>query len=188
MSVVPDRRVVIVPSRPEWAEEFRAIARVLRAALGPLALRIDHIGSTAVPGLAAKDVIDVQVSVADLDPALVPLMEAAGFVGRPEISMDHVPPGAAGTDDWRKLFFQPREGRPVNIHVRIAGRPNERYALLFRDYLRAHPSAAAAYAELKRRLAALGIDRGVYAETKDPACDLIMVAAEAWAAETGWSP
>ena len=87
---------------------------------------------------------------------------------------------------WRKLFFQPREGRPVNVHVRAVGRPNQRY--LFRDHLRAHLGAAEAYAELKRRLAALGIDRDVYAEIKDPACDVIVVAAEEWAAHGGWRP
>jgi GrpB-like predicted nucleotidyltransferase (UPF0157 family) len=58
--------VTIVPHRPEWPTEFYAIARALRIALGDSALRIDHIGSTAVPGLAAKDRIDVQVSVAEL--------------------------------------------------------------------------------------------------------------------------
>lgn len=115
-------------------------------------------------------------------------MDAAGFVGRPEISEDHRPPGTTGdADGWRKLFFQPRVGRPVNIHVRVAGSPNQRYALLFRDYLKSHPEAAEAYAELKRRLAALGIDRGAYADVKDPACDLIMVAAENWAARSGWT-
>ena len=75
----------------------------------------------------------------------------------------------------------------MNLHIRVAGRPNQRYPLLFRDYLRAHPESAAAYAALKRALAALGIDRGVYADVKDPACDLIFVAAEDWAAQTGWS-
>jgi GrpB-like predicted nucleotidyltransferase (UPF0157 family) len=137
--------------------------------------------------LAAKDVIDVQLTVADLDARLAPLIEAAGFTGRPEISADHRPPGATG-EGWDKLFFQPRDGRPVNLHVRVAGAPNQRYALLFRDYLKAHSSAGDAYAELKRRLAALGLDRGSYAEVKDPACDLIMVAAEEWAARTGWTP
>jgi GrpB-like predicted nucleotidyltransferase (UPF0157 family) len=188
MAGIPDRRVTIVPPRAEWPEEFRRVARSLQETLGPLALRIDHIGSTSVPGLAAKDVIDVQLTVADLDVRLAPLIEAAGFTGRPEISADHRPPGATGEGGWRKLFFQPRDGRPVNLHVRVAGAPNQRYALLFRDYLKAHSSAADAYAELKRRLAALGIDRGLYAEVKDPACDLIMVAAEDWAARTGWTP
>ncbi|MDX6546529.1 MAG: hypothetical protein QOG33_79, partial [Gaiellales bacterium] len=65
---------------------------------------------------------------------------------------------------------------------------NWRYALLFRDHLRAHPSTAAAYAELKRRLAALDIDRGTYSDVKDPACDLIIGAAEQWSEAVGWQP
>jgi GrpB-like predicted nucleotidyltransferase (UPF0157 family) len=84
------------------------------------------------------------------------------------------------------LFTQDR--RAANIHVRVICRPNQRYALLFRDYLRAHPQAAAAYAELKRRLAALGIERSVYAEVKDPACDINMVPANAWASAVSWTP
>ena len=72
----------------------------------------------------------------------------------------------------------------MNLHLRVAGRPNQRYPLLFRDYLRAHSESAAAYAALKRALAALGIDRGVHADAKDPACDLIFIAALAWAAQT----
>jgi len=181
----PDRRVTIVEPKATWPTEFEAIATSLREALGPLAIRIDHIGSTAVPGLPAKDIIDVQVTVAALDrDRLVPALARAGFVDQ-GIAADHRPPGASGPDDdWRKLLFKPRTGRPVNLHVRVAGRPNQRYPLLFRDYLRAHPESAAAYAVLKRALAALGIDREVYADVKDPACDLIFIAALAWASQT----
>ena len=184
----PSRRVAIVESNETWPAEFEAIAASIRDALGPLALRVDHIGSTAVPGLAAKDLIDVQVTVAALDrERLAPALGRAGFVGK-DIAEDHRPPGAIGPDtDWRKLFFQARSGRPVNVHVRVAGAANQRYALLFRDYLRSHPESASAYARLKRALAALGIDPGAYADVKDPACDLIIVAAEAWAKEAGWS-
>jgi GrpB-like predicted nucleotidyltransferase (UPF0157 family) len=184
-----DRRVTIVEPKASWPTEFEAIATAIRDALGPLALRVDHIGSTSVPGLPAKDVIDVQLTVAALDQdRLAPALARASFVAQ-SIGTDHRPPGATGPDDdWRKLFFQPASGgRPANLHVRVAGRPNQRYPLLFRDYLRAHPLSAAAYASLKRALAALGIDRGVYADVKDPACDLIFIAAEDWAAETGWS-
>jgi GrpB-like predicted nucleotidyltransferase (UPF0157 family) len=188
-------RAEIVPPSPAWPAAFRAIGAALRESLGPLALRIDHIGSTSVPGLAAKDVIDVQVTVAALDlPALAPGFLGAGFVPAPDNPRhDHRPPGDISTDDdWAKLYFHPVPGafggRRIHMHVRAAGRANQRYALLFRDYLRAHPSAADAYAELKRRLAALGLDTAVYAEVKDPACDLIMHAAEPWAARTGWQP
>ena len=183
-----DRRVIIVEPKASWPTEFEAIALRIREALGAFALRVDHIGSTAVPGLPAKDVIDLQVTVAALErDRLVPALERAGFVHQ-SIGNDHRPPGATGSDDdWRKLFFQAGSGRPVSVHVRVAGRPNQRYPLLFRDYLRAHPDSAAAYATLKRALAALGIDRGVYADVKDPACDLIFIDAEDWALETGWS-
>lgn len=182
-----DRQVAIVEPKASWPSEFEAIADSIRHELGSLALRIDHIGSTAVPGLPAKDVIDIQVTVAALDrDRLVPALASAGFVEQ-AIGHDHRPPGASGPDDdWRKLFCQPRSGRSANLHVRAAGRPNQRYPLLFRDYLRAHADSAAAYAALKRALAALGIDRGVYADVKDPACDLIFIAAEDWAGETGW--
>jgi GrpB-like predicted nucleotidyltransferase (UPF0157 family) len=183
-----DRRVIIVEPKASWPNEFGTISTAVRDAVGPLARRIDHIGSTSVPGLPAKDVIDVQLTVAALDRnRLAPPLQRAGFVDQ-DIETDHRPPGATGPDDdWRKLFFQAGSGRPVNLHVRVAGRPNQRYALLFRDYLRAHPDSAAAYANLKRALAGLGIDRGTYADVKDPACDLIFIAAEAWAAETDWA-
>jgi GrpB-like predicted nucleotidyltransferase (UPF0157 family) len=184
--------VAIVPPVPGWPHQFQDIGARLRAELGGQALRIDHIGSTAVAGLAAKDVIDVQVTVAMLDlDQLRPAFERAGLPHHTRNpSLDHRPPGASGPDaDWSKLFFaRPPGERRVHVHVRAAGRPNQRYPLLFRDYLRAHPTAAAAYGELKLRLAALGLDSGVYADVKDPACDLIMVAAEAWAAPTRWQP
>ncbi|HET7094526.1 MAG TPA: GrpB family protein, partial [Thermomicrobiales bacterium] len=186
------RVIEIVPYRPEWAAEFAAIAADARRALGPAALRIDHIGSTAVPDLAAKDIIDVQITVADLaDGQIVAALSATGFTARPDIGRDHRPPGATGPDaDWIKRYFREPPGRrPIHIHVRAAGRPNQRYPLLVRDYLRAHPAAAAAYAEGKRRLSEIvGGDSGLYADTKDPISDLIALAAEAWAASAGWEP
>jgi GrpB-like predicted nucleotidyltransferase (UPF0157 family) len=183
--------VEIVAYREEWPAEFRRIAAALSEALGVLAPRIDHIGSTSVPGLAAKDVIDVQVTVTALEPIgrLAAALSAAGYTLVPEIARDHRPPGAAGPDtDWEKRFARPPAGqRRTNVHVRVLGRPNHRYALLFRDYLCSHPMAAAAYAELKRRLAAVpGMEVSDYAEIKDPVCDIVMVAAEAWAVVTGW--
>jgi GrpB-like predicted nucleotidyltransferase (UPF0157 family) len=75
------------------------------------------------------------------------------------------------------------------VHVRQEGRLNQRYALLFRDYLRADPGAAGAYGQLKQALAeAAGRDWDTYYSVKDPACDLIMAAAEQWAVRVGWHP
>ena len=180
--------IVIVDYRPEWAKEFTVIERHLREALGELALRIDHIGSTAVPGLAAKDIVDVQVTVRDLTPDVEAAFRRAGY-SRLEYTRDHRPPTATGPDrDWEKQMYRPSPGaRPTNIHVRRAGSANGRYALLFRDYLRAHPLAALAYARAKTALAHHGpTDWDLYYDVKDPVCDIIMAGAEDWAGWTGW--
>ena len=135
--------------------------------------------------------IDVQITAASLEPggALAAALAAAGFPPRADILSDHLPPGERAPEDWAKWLLEPPSSlRPANVHVRVAGRPNQRYALLFRDYLLENPVTAAAYAELKRRLAAIAPTRAAYADTKDPACDLIMGAAEEWADVTGWDP
>jgi len=182
--------VAIVPYDPNWPAEFRAIATALRSGLGALALRIDHIGSTAVPGLDAKDVIDVQITTASLDERVTAALNRLGY-RRPEgVGNDHRPSGDPGPDsEWEKLFFrEPKGQRPTHTHLRVLGRRNQRYALLFRDYLRADAATARAYAELKRRLARLVADPLVYAEAKDPAADLVYLAAARWAATCLWQP
>ena len=180
--------IEIVEYRPGWAEEFRGIEGQLREALQGLALRIDHIGSTAVPGLAAKDIIDVQVTVRDFTPELEAAFERAGYT-QLEYKQDHRPPGAVGPDrDWEKRMFRPAPGgRKINLHVRRAGSANGRYALLFRDYLRAHPLASGGYARAKMALAEHGPeDWDLYYDVKDPVCDIIMAGAEDWAVASGW--
>ncbi|MFZ6020223.1 MAG: GrpB family protein [Chloroflexota bacterium] len=180
--------VEITPYKSEWKDEFRQIAGFLRQVLDNLALRIDHIGSTAVPGLDAKDVIDIQVTVKALDEAVMNALTAAGFTHRADVSGDHLPPGWDEDEaGWRKWLFKPPPGwREVNLHVRIEGAPNQRYPLLFRDFLRSHLLFAQAYARLKWKFAPYMPDRHTYAEVKDPAVDLIYLAAEEWAAQSGW--
>jgi GrpB-like predicted nucleotidyltransferase (UPF0157 family) len=180
--------IVIVDYRPEWPDEFATIARPLHDALGDLALRIDHIGSTSVPGLAAKDIIDIQVTVHDFTPALEAAFNRAGY-SRLDFNQDHVPPTATGPDrDWQKQMYRPSaDARPTNVHVRRAGSANGRYALLFRDYLRAHPLASGAYARAKQALSKHGpTDWDLYYDVKDPVCDIIMAGAEEWAASLPW--
>jgi GrpB-like predicted nucleotidyltransferase (UPF0157 family) len=177
---------------PLWPDEFTVVARRLRDPSGDRALRIDHIGSTSVPGLPAKDVIDVQITVrkeGDLAPTAARLQEA-GWTFLPGFHRDHHVPGLPDVkDEWRKAFLREPQGeRRVNVHVRMDGRANQRYALLFRDYLREHPSSAAAYATFKRGLATLAPSIDIYTDLKDPACDLIYLAAEPWASATGWRP
>ena len=180
----------IVPYKSGWPLEFREIAERLRQGLGDLALRIDHIGSTSVPGLDAKDIIDVQITVGALDARVAAAMAAIGYILPERVWRDHRPPYQAGPDaDWEKwAFIEPAGQRLTNTHVRVQGRANQRYALLFRDYLRAHPATAEAYAELKRSLAKHLADSHMYPEVKDPAVDLIYLAAEEWASAVHWEP
>jgi GrpB-like predicted nucleotidyltransferase (UPF0157 family) len=183
--------IVIHDYKPAWPVEFETIRSALQQALGPLARRVDHIGSTSVPGLGAKDVIDVQVTVAALTPEVRRRLVAAGFTDRPDITRDHVP---LGEDEdpalWAKLYFNgPGGGRRTHIHVRVEGNPNQRYALLFRDYLRAHPNSARTIELIKRRLAHYhGDNAEVYYDIKDPVYYLIWDAAQMWAQRTGWVP
>jgi GrpB-like predicted nucleotidyltransferase (UPF0157 family) len=138
--------IAIVAYDPQWPAAFEAEAARLRQALGPLARRIDHNGSTAVPGLAAKPVIDIQVSVASLQP-LSPYRDRLLSIG-----YTHVP----HVDDAFCPFFHRPEQWPHTHHVHLvrAGGDEERRTLAFRDYLREHPDDRREYEALKRRLAA----------------------------------
>ena len=183
--------VAIVPASPQWPAEFARVAARLREILGTSALRIDHIGSTSVPGLDAKDVIDVQVAVADLDEmtAACRLLGSAGYrVLMP--AFDHPVPHVVDDDGHsvRKGFAaEPAGSRRVHVHVRVLSAPNYRYALLFRDFLRLHPASAGAYVRYKQRAAQLfAEDSEAYAALKDSVCDLIYLPALDWAERSGW--
>jgi GrpB-like predicted nucleotidyltransferase (UPF0157 family) len=144
-----------------------------------------------VDGLAAKDIIDVQVTVADFDEAILDALRQAGFEQAPGLVTDHRPPGMRLPDsELEKRFFNAPGGeRKVNIHVRIDGRFNQRYPLLCRDYLRSHPLAASAYGQVKLALARIvGDDIEAYYDVKDPVFDILMAGAEDWARATGWRP
>jgi GrpB-like predicted nucleotidyltransferase (UPF0157 family) len=172
--------IVISPYDPEWPELFRTLGGQLRAALGAVALRIDHIGSTSVPGLAAKPIIDVQISVAALEPVepfRLPL-EGLGLVFRAE------------NPERTKRYFREAPGtRRTHIHVRRAGSFSEQFALLFRDYLRISGEDALQYADLKRQLAEqYRADRHNYSDAKEPFIWEVMRRADRWAQDTGWEP
>jgi len=149
--------ILVAPYDPRWPEEFERERDRIRGALGAAALRIDHHGSTAVPGLAAKPVIDIQISVARLQPieAYAAALERIGYV--------HVP----HEDDARCPFFHRPAEWPHTHHVHVveAGSEDERKTLLFRDYLRAHPGAAREYERLKQDLARR--HRGADAESRE---------------------
>lgn len=146
-----------------------------------------HIGSTAVSGLAAKDVIDIQVTVDDLDQVEDAAFEREGFEST-SILTDHCPPGLDLTErELKKRFYRAR-ARAANVHVREKGRFNQRFALICRDFLRARPVAAAAYGLIKQRLAErFPADPDAYYDIKDPVFDIIVEGANAWAQVIGWS-
>jgi len=183
--------IVISDYNPAWPAEFEGIRLSLLEILGPLALRIDHIGSTSVPGLGAKDVIDIQITVEALAPEVRRRLIEAGYESWEAITQDHVP---RGEDDdprlWTKfLFNQPNGRRRANVHVRRGGNPNQRYPLLFRDYLRAHPNSARSIELIKREIVKRHAeDEEAYYDIKDPVYDLIWDAAQDWARQTGWKP
>lgn len=155
--------------RSEWrAEATRLIAR-LRHALGDRLTAIEHIGSTAVPGLSAKDVIDLQVGVADLsvadDPAFIADLAAAGFPRVVGIDRDSAKDGRL----WPKRFHGSCDpGRVAHVHVREVGSPGWEWALAFRDWLRSDADARREYAAVKAELAARHTDSTAYADAKEP--------------------
>jgi GrpB-like predicted nucleotidyltransferase (UPF0157 family) len=188
----PGPPIEIVEYKLSWLDEFRVFGTRLRAAFGDLALRIDHIGSTAVLGLAAKDVLDTQVTVADLDDLdLRCATDRVGLLWKDDVACDHAPPGSnlVAAELTKRLAVQRAPARHANVHIRLAGRFNQRYALLCRDFLRTHPGTCRAYAEVKRQLAKhFPHDVGAYYDVKDPAFDLFMSVAPEWATNVGWQP
>lgn len=182
-------RPVLVASDPGWPAQAERLLARLRFVFGDVAVTADHIGSTAVPGLAAKDVIDLQVGVRTLaeadDDALVGRLAAAGFPRPEPAAEDSSKDGAP----WPKRFHASSDpGRPTNVHVRVAGSPGWRWALMFRDWMRADSQAAHEYEAEKARIAAAAESSGEYAAAKEPWFDLAHARAEAWAASTGWEP
>lgn len=175
--------VEVVPYRPQWATEGREIAAVLGRVL-PGARAVDHIGSTSVPGLPAKDCIDLMVRVHSLaEVELSPLVER-GYRERPE---EWNRAEALGASTYpKRVFAPPVGGRSANIHVREVGAATTRYSLLFRDFLRGNDDHRDTWGRLKTRLAEEHLDIYAYGQVKATAQPLLMALAEQWAANTGW--
>ena len=158
---------------------------------GDKALRVDHVGSTAVPGLAAKDVIDLQLTVRGLDDAdaLADALAGAGFPALPGFTRDSPKATDPDPEHWRKRTHAGADpGRWVNLHLRAVGSPGWRYALLFPAWLRADDSARAEYEAMKREMATRFADIPSYGSGKDAWFDQAHARAEAWAAGAGWAP
>jgi GrpB-like predicted nucleotidyltransferase (UPF0157 family) len=176
--VRPFEPIEIAPYDDAWPVRYERWRGALVEAVGsPPILRVEHVGSTSVPGLPAKPVVDVQVSVAEPaeESTYVPPIERLGLQLH---SRD---------DDHR--FFRPVPGRPRDVHVHVTQRGSrwEREHLLFRDFLRADADARTDYAATKRRAAVVWRDdRFAYTEAKSGVILAILDGAERWAAATGW--
>lgn len=182
---IAECKLELVPYDATWPEQAQRIITRIQTACGAKASRVDHIGSTAVPGMDGKDVIDIQVTVASLDVAdeLAEPLAAVGYPRIERITADAPHTGDPGS--WRKRFHGAADpGRPANIHIRVDGWPGQRFALLFTDWLKANPGVREEYLAAKR--AALSAPD--YAEAKEPwFLDAYRRATE-WAETTGWRP
>lgn len=188
-------RIPVSPAREDWIREGHDWAERVAGVLAAEGLRVDHVGSTAVPGLAAKDVIDIQAIVMSLDAedALAALMQAEGFRRKPARESEDRHDGRSGEGDhasWRKLFFREPEGeRRVHIHIRRNGAENARFALLLRDFLRADEAARVSYEAFKLALWEVTVKSPkAYARIKQPYIAMTLRAAEGWAQATRWRP
>lgn len=140
------RRVLVVPYDPNWPTAFEQAATELRAAMGSRLVAVEHIGSTAVPGLCAKPIIDLLAIVDDLD-ALDSRSEAMRALGYEVL-------GEFGIPGRRYYRRDNRDGeRTHHVHAFRCDASAVLRHLAFRDYLRAHPEVARTYADLKRALA-----------------------------------
>jgi dephospho-CoA kinase len=181
------RGLAVVAYDRRWPGDFAVLASRIQDALGSAEVRVSHVGSTSVPGLAAKDCIDVQVEVQALDEGLITgCLGQIGFRLRPE-PWNRAEPAPGGP--CPKLVFAPPEGeRASNIHVVEAAGEAARRRLLFRDFLRAHDAARDAWGDFKQRLAAMSADIYQYGQAKAGPTEILLIAAEGWAGQTQWAP
>ncbi len=166
---VERREIEILDYDANWPEKFEAQARVIAGALGDSALRIEHVGSTSVPGLAAKPIIDILVVVTDSadESAYLQRLEAAGYVLR------------VREPDWNEHRMFRTPGRDVHVHVYSAGCPEIERTLAFRERLRRNADDRRRYEQTKRDLAARDWpDMNAYAEAKTEVIESIIAASD----------
>ncbi|ONH35382.1 MULTISPECIES: GrpB family protein [Protofrankia] len=173
---VEHRTITIVDYSPAWPARFEQERRRILTALGATAVRVDHVGSTSVRGLAAKPIIDIQLSVPDIEDEqrYLPPLTDAGYLLRVR-------------EPGHRMVRTP----DLDVHAHICSTSSgwERRHLLFRDWLRHNTADRTAYEMLKRDLAYHDWpDMNAYADAKSALITEITTRAEAWADATGWTP
>jgi dephospho-CoA kinase len=171
----------LCPSDPTWPVQAARLAA--RISLVTPGLRVDHIGSTSIPGLPAKDIIDLQLAVSSLDQSdsLADPLSDAGFPASP---------GNVGDrgKETKRLHHSADPGRLVNLHLRVQGSEDWRKALLLRDWLRAQEAERADYLAVKQAIATRFTAGAEAGTAKDAWFDKALPRAEAWATRTSWQP
>ena len=172
--------IMLVPYSPQWPKEFIKLAAPIRHAMGTVALRIDHIGSTSIPGMLAKPVIDIQISVDNFEPfdRIRQPLEALRYRWRSD-----------NPDQSKRYFREPSGSHRIHIHVRKLGSWQQQLPLLFRDYLRLHPEEQKKYEQVKIDLAKrFRNERPKYVYGKDAIIWEILYRATGWIQITAWEP
>src|ERR1700749_2938755 len=194
----------LTPADPTWPDQARRIAARIATACGARARRIDHVGSTAIAGLDAKEAIDIQVTVESITAAdeISDSLLSAGYPRIDRITGDVPKPDARSTVQFydhsgdpglwhHRVHSSADPGRPTNVHVRVEGWPNQQFALLFVDWLIADSAARAEYLAVKQgaaRAASASDDISAYVEAKEPWFSTAYRKAWEWADAVGWQP
>jgi GrpB-like predicted nucleotidyltransferase (UPF0157 family) len=180
--------VFLADPDPTWPEQARRLIGRLRFSSEGRIIRVDHIGSTSVQGLPAKQLIDIQVVVADLATA-AQVAEAAQRSGFVHVPGEWFGTDRRGTDHPEEVVVDADPARPVNINIRPVGAPIWRETLLIRDWLRGHDGERDAYGAMKRGLAQRpGHNVDDYSKDKMPWISAALDRAEEWAVSAHWSP
>ena len=158
---MPEPRIILVPHDPRWARAFAAARAANMEACGDCVLDVVHVGSTAIPGIAAKPVIDLMVLLRRHEDGLA-------CVG-PMAALGNEFHGEAGLDG--RHYFRKGQPRTHHVHMYASDHPEVGRHIRFRDYLRQHPEQASAYEALKREIAArFGGDTRAYSDGKSEFC------------------
>lgn len=174
------RTIEVVSYDPSWPVQFAEIRMRVGAALGDLCIGVEHVGSTSVPGLWAKPIIDVDVVISSrlLFPAVRERLESLGYAHRGNLEI----PG-------REAFQRPEGTHPHHLYVCSVDTPNLHDHLLLRDALRARPDLRDRYAAVKREMAALHPDDiDAYIDGKGPVIEEIMAVGRASATFEDFQP